>query len=255
MIRWRGTSCHSKVDSADNHSRAMISNSKHCAQSSTSSPHILAALVILSVTARSAFAIDPSRYLPPAGANYTASEVRVRSYEAHSLGGTLTLPDPRTAHGHTLRFPAVILITGRSAQDRDGASSGPDDAAGAPLYRPFYDLADTLSRRGIATLRLDDRGVGASTGSLDSATTFDRSYDMRASIEYLRKRPDIDPRRVALLGISEGATIAGMIALLDEQIGPLVLMGPPSATGREIVAWQRGLARPPGLSADARDAT
>jgi alpha-beta hydrolase superfamily lysophospholipase len=214
---------------------------------------IATALVILAVTNRSLLAMDPSRYLPPPDASYTASEVRVRSFEAHSLGGTLTLPDPRTAHGHTLRFPAVILITGRSAQDRDGASSAPDDAGGAPTYRPFYDLADTLSRRGIATLRLDDRGVGASTGSLDSATTFDRSYDMRAALEYLRKRPDIDPRRVALLGISEGATIAGMIALLDEQIGPIVLMGPPSATGREIVAWQRGLATKPGLSVAAHD--
>src|SRR5262245_11061308 len=141
---------------------------------------IATALVVLAVTAGNVLAIDPSRYLPPPDANYTASEVRVRSFEAHSLGGTLTLPDPRTSHGRTLRFPAVILITGRSSQDRDGASSGPDDAGGAPMYRPFYDLADTLSRRGIATLRLDDRGVGASTGSLDSATTFDRSYDMRA---------------------------------------------------------------------------
>ena len=101
-----------------------------------------------------------------------------------------TLPTPTTlANGRRLRYPAVVLVTGAGKQNRDHTAAADLERVthGAPVYRPYFDLADTLSRRGIAVLRLDDRGVGGSTGSQDSATTFDRSYDIRAAIEVMRR--------------------------------------------------------------------
>jgi dienelactone hydrolase len=134
-----------------------------------------------------------------------------------------------------LRYPAVLLVSGAGRQDRDGVAAG-DTARGALAYRPLYDLADTLTRRGIAVLRLDDRGVGASTGSLDSATTPDRAEDARAAVDYLRRRSEIDPRRIAVLGMSEGASIAALVASTDAGIRGIVLMAGPAGTATQVSA-------------------
>jgi fermentation-respiration switch protein FrsA (DUF1100 family) len=199
-------------------------------------------VLLLLLAAAPARALPPSWYAPPPGAPYVADEMRVRSHETHSLGGTITLPTPSLlTGGRRLRFPAVVLVTGAGKQNRDHTAVEDFDRAvqGRPVYRPYYELADTLSRHGIAVLRLDDRGVGASTGSQDSATTFDRSFDIRDAIELLRKRPDIDPRRIGVIGLSEGALIATMIASSDSALRGIVLMASPSANGRETVRWQR----------------
>lgn len=185
--------------------------------------------------------LDLSRELPPPGASYVAEEVRVRSFESHSLAGTLTLPwRPAGSGPRRVRFPAVVLITGEGRHDRDQT---PAENLGRPpgeaVYRPFYEIADTLTRRGIAVLRLDDRGVGASTGSLDSADTFDRSYDIRAALEYLRHRTEINAKRIGLVGLGEGATIAAIVARLDPGIRAIALLAGPSETGRISVERQR----------------
>jgi len=143
----------------------------------------------------------------------------------HTLAGTLTTPKDRTGP-----VPAVITITGSGPQRRD------EDVF--PGYAPFRELADALGRRGIAVLRLDDRGVGASTGDFATATTADFADDIRAAIAYLHSRPEIDPRRIALVGHSEGGLIAPMIASADTTIAALVLLAPPAQTGREIIAYQ-----------------
>ena len=164
----------------------------------------------------------PGYYLPPAGAPYRTEEIRVRAGGEISLGGTLTVP----VNGKR-RHPAVVLISGQAPEDRDATSPG------SP-YRPFYDIADTLARRGIAALRLDDRGVGSSTGSLTTATTVDRALDVQAALDYLRRRPDADPLRLGLLGIGQGATIATMIASVDTVIAALVLMAPEPDSARPV---------------------
>ena len=68
----------------------------------------------------------------------------------------------------TSRAPAVLLISGSGPQDRDESLLG---------HQPFLVLADYLTRRGIAVLRLDDRGVGGSTGDLPNSTTDDLAGD------------------------------------------------------------------------------
>jgi dienelactone hydrolase len=167
-----------------------------------------------------------ARYGAPAGAPYTAREVRVATPAGHALAGTLTVPG-----GARGRVPAVLLISGSSAHDRDMAE------ADAP-YRPFAQLADTLGRRGIAVLRLDDRGVGASGGRFEGSTTGDRADDMRAALAFLRARPEVDPARVALFGLSEGGQIAPMLAAEDARLRGIVLLGAPGTSGRAVALYQ-----------------
>jgi dienelactone hydrolase len=167
-----------------------------------------------------------SDYAAPAGAPYTAEEVTVNAGN-HTLAGTLTLP--KDARG---RVPAVVLITGSGAQDRDSHSPL------IPEYRFFRQVADTLSRRGIAVLRMDDQGWGASKGDPSAATTADFADDIRAGIAFLRTRPEIDPGRIGLAGHSEGAIIAPLIAAGDPRIRTVVLLAGPSRTGNRIVDFQ-----------------
>lgn len=183
-------------------------------------------------------------YGPPEGAPYTAEDVTVRTPAGLDLTGTLTVPD--TAGGPV---PAVVTITGSGAEDRDER---------IPLvrgYRPFWQIADTLGRRGIATLRLDDRGVNGSSPGPNSATSADYADDIRAAVAWLRKRPGIDGRRIGLVGHSEGGLIAPMVAATDSSLAGIVLMAGPASTGRRILDYQnRGsIERAPGLSPAERD--
>jgi dipeptidyl aminopeptidase/acylaminoacyl peptidase len=179
----------------------------------------------------------------PADAPYTAADVTVATPAGHTLAGTLTVP--KNASG---RVPAVVLISGSGAQDRD---------AGIPVvpgYRFFRQIADTLGRRGIAVLRLDDRGWGASGGDVSTATTEDLASDVRAAVEWLRTRAEVDPARIALAGHSEGAIIAPMLAVEDPRIPAIALLAGPSWTGRRVMDHQlREALRGQGLSGAALD--
>ena len=112
------------------------------------------------------------------------------------LGATLT--KPRGAGP----FPVAILISGSGAQDRDETIMG---------HKPFWVIADYLARRGVAVLRVDDRNVGKSTGP-DQGTSADFAQDALTSLDYLKNRLDIDPKRIGLIGHSEGGMIAPMVA-------------------------------------------
>ena len=168
-------------------------------------------------------------YAPPPGAPYTAEDVVITTRAGLRLAGTLTRPASRAA----ARLPAVVLITGSGAQDRDEALPTIRD------YRPFREFADTLSRRGIAVLRLDDRGIGGSDAGPLTATSADFADDVRAAVAWLRARPDIDARRVGLVGHSEGAIVAPMVAATDSAIRALVLIAAPAERGRRILAEQQ----------------
>ena len=73
--------------------------------------------------------------------------------------------------------------------------------------------------KGIAVLRVDDRGVGKSTGSFAVATTTDFMLDAQAALKFLRSRKGIDARRTGLLGHSEGALVAALLAAKDRSVG------------------------------------
>ncbi len=152
-------------------------------------------------------------------------EVRFTSAGA-TLAGTLTLPPGPGPH------PAVILISGSGPQDRDGAIPGIDG------YRPFAEIASALSNAGIAVLRYDDRGAGASTGVNLTATTGDLADDTQAALRFVQRRPDIDPLQVGLVGHSEGALIAPMLASRDPGVAFFVALAPPMAEPIEGLVTQ-----------------
>ncbi len=126
-------------------------------------------------------------------------------------------------------FPAVILITGSGAQNRD------EDLFG---FQPFRLIADHLARAGIAALRCDDRGVGGSTGDTTQSTSEDFAGDILAGVGYLKTRSDVDSQRIGLWGHSEGGIVAPMVASRSVDVAFIILMSGPGVTGEQIVETQ-----------------
>jgi dienelactone hydrolase len=166
-------------------------------------------------------------YGVPADAPYTAEEVTVKTPMGHVLTGTLTIPK-----GASGKVGAVVTITGSGQEDRDEYISL------VPGYRIFRQVADTLGRRGVAVLRMDDRGINGSGGDLVKATSADFADDIRAGIAYLRTRSEIDGARIALVGHSEGGMIGPMVAASDPKVKAVVLMAGPAYTGQKIIDFQ-----------------
>lgn len=163
----------------------------------------------------------PTRPLP------RGEEVVILGGDGRRLAGTLTLPDEG---GPPL--PVVVTLTGSGAHFRDGNRS-PEHP-----YRPFRQIAEALAARGVATLRLDDRGVGGSTGDADAATGDDVAADARVAIAWLRGREDIDPTRIALIGHSFGGAVAPIVAADDPRLAAMVLLGAPARSFRETMRYQ-----------------
>ncbi len=155
---------------------------------------------------------------------YTSIEVGYDNpKEPVHLAGTLTVPKGKGP------FPAALLITGSGLQDRDETLFG---------HKPFLVLADYLTRRGIAVLRVDDRTMGGSTGDVTRATSADYATDVEAGVQFLRTRPEIDPRRVGLIGHSEGGMIGPMVAAADPTVAYVVLLAGPGLKGDRILELQ-----------------
>jgi len=173
---------------------------------------------------------DPVKPYP-----YTEEEVVYENKEAGvKLAGTLTLPRSEGP------FPAVILITGSGQQNRNEEIMG---------HRPFLVLSDYLTRQGIAVLRVDDRGIGGSTGNFSQATTEDFAGDVLAGVEFLKNRKEIDSSQIGLIGHSEGGTIAPMVAVKSPDVAFIVLMAAPGMTGEELLYMQSDrIARAEGAS-------
>jgi uncharacterized protein len=155
---------------------------------------------------------------------YDAEEV---SYEnargGVRLSGTLTLPRGKAS------VPAVILISGSGAQNRNEEIFG---------HKPFLLLADYLTRQGIAVLRVDDRGVGGSTGSVSNSTSEDFAADVLAGIEFLKGRRVINAKQIGLIGHSEGGLVAPLVASRSNDVAFVVLLAGPGLPGEEILYLQ-----------------
>lgn len=152
------------------------------------------------------------------------------SYENKSAGikiaGTLSLP---TGDGP---FPAVLLLTGSGAQDRNESIMG---------HKPFWVIADYLTRRGIAVLRVDDRGVGGTGGNLMESTSSELADDALAGVEFLRSRKEVDAKRIGLIGHSEGGIIGPLAATRSSNIAFVVMLAGTGVPGEEILYMQGGL--------------
>ena len=160
---------------------------------------------------------------------YPYGEEQVIYWNEHAgieIAGTLTLPRPEGP------FPAVLLISGSGGQDRDSMELG---------HKPFLVLSDYLTRLGIAVLRVDDRGVGESTGDFAQVTSGDFAGDVLAGVEYLKSREDINPKKIGLIGHSEGGIIAPMVATQSPDVAFIVMMAGTSLNGEEILYLQGAL--------------
>ena len=162
---------------------------------------------------------DPQKPYP-----YEEIEVRVPNAQAGiSLGGTLTIPSGAGP------LPAVILISGSGPNDRDENMAG---------HRPFLVIADALTRRGIAVLRCDDRGVGGSDGDFHRATTVDFASDAQAAWEFLARQPRIDGKKVGLLGHSEGGLIGPIAAAGNPNVAFVVMLAGTGILGERMALIQ-----------------
>ena len=159
---------------------------------------------------------------------YHEEDVRYENKAAGiTLAGTLTMPQAKG------QFPVALLISGMGPNDRDYTTCG---------HKLYLVLADYLTRHGIAVLRVDKRGIGASTGVYDTtATSKDYAGDMQAGIDYLKTRTDIDHNQIGLIGHSEGGMIAAMVGAQSPDVAFVVSMAGALLSDIESAVEQTGL--------------
>jgi len=138
-----------------------------------------------------------------------------------SFGGTLTFPKGKGT------FPTMVLITGSGQEDRDETIFG---------HKPFWVIADHLSRNGFAVLRIDDRGVGETTGTI--GTSADYAQDILAALTYLKTRKEVNKKKMGLIGHSEGGMIAPLVASQSKEIAFIVSLAGLGVGGKELLLQQ-----------------
>ncbi|GAA6258748.1 hypothetical protein F070042J6_46000 [Bacteroides sp. f07] len=155
---------------------------------------------------------------------YKTEEVTVKNeQDGINLAGTLTLPEKGN------KFPAVVMVTGSGAQNRDEEMMG---------HKPFLVIADHLTRNGIAVLRCNDRGTAASQGNHATATNEDFVTDTEAAINYLRSRKEINTKNIGIIGHSAGGTIAFIVAAQDPSVAFIISLAGVSVRGDSLMLKQ-----------------
>lgn len=158
---------------------------------------------------------------------YISEEVSFINKSANNikLAGTLTLPI------NAKNPPVTVLITGSGPQNRN-------EELGPFNHRPFLVLSDHLTKKGIAVLRFDDRGVAESEGDHTTATSADFATDVAAAVDYLKTRSDVNTSKIGLIGHSEGGLIAPMLASAREDIAFIVMLAGTGVDGATILTTQ-----------------
>lgn len=157
---------------------------------------------------------------------YDSKEVFYQNAEDQTqLAGTLTIP-----HGEG-PFPAAILLSVAGPNDRDMSF-------GSPQHKPFFVLADFLSRNGIAVLRSDDRGIGKSGGSLYESTIHDFAMDAKAAFKYLEQESKIDPNQIGFIGNSEGTLVGPLATSYGCGTAFIITLGGIGIHGSEVIMDQ-----------------
>jgi pimeloyl-ACP methyl ester carboxylesterase len=128
------------------------------------------------------------------------------------------------------RLPAVVLVGGSGPTDRD------EMVFGIPI---LGQIANALADAGFMVLRYDKRGIGQSGGRAEAASLADFTEDVRAAVKWLSDRKDVDPKRIAVIGHSEGGAVALMAAAKDKRIAAVVVIGANGVTGAELVLAQQ----------------
>jgi len=166
---------------------------------------------------------------------YKEEQVTFASGDGKStLAGTLTLP-PGTGP-----FAAAVLVSGSGPNDRDETIEG---------HKPFLVIADFLTRKGIAVLRYDKRGIAQSTGDYAGASINDFAQDAQSAVTYLKSRSEVDAKRLGIIGHSEGGILAALVASRSNDANWLILLATPATTGEGTLLRQSELiARAGGLA-------
>ena len=169
--------------------------------------------------------------------NPTDADVSIPA-NGFNLAGTLTAPP---AVAGRLRHPAVILVGGPTPADRD------EVIGGVPV---FAQLAKALSDKGILVLRYDRRGGGQSGGRTESATLSDYADDVSAAVRWLKKRDDVDSRRIVVAGRADGGAVGLIAATRDKSISGVTTLDTGGSKGADLVLQQQlrvldGLKLPP----------
>lgn len=163
---------------------------------------------------------------PKAPFNYEIEEITVEVIgkdATHQLGGTLTYPKGDGP------FPTAIMVTGSGPQDRDETLLG---------HKPFWVIADYFANNGIATFRYDDRGVGASTGNFEKATSMDFKVDAMAALTQIAKHEKVDEDKIGIVGHSEGALISALAAAESNDVKYVLMLAGPGVSGKSIAKRQ-----------------
>ncbi len=151
---------------------------------------------------------------------------------AYGFGLMGTLSQPASKPSPAFRFPAIVLVGGSEPIDRE------ESAAGVPV---FGQLASALADAGFIVVRYDRRGVGQSGGRADTANLSDYADDAGAVVNFLKRRKDVDPARIAMLGYGEGGAVASVAASRGGSIAALVLVASPGVTGGALALEQQML--------------
>ncbi|MDF2477913.1 MAG: hypothetical protein K0S24_3396 [Sphingobacterium sp.] len=170
--------------------------------------------------------------------DYIEQEISFQNVKGNaSLAGTLTYPKGGGS------FPAVVLVNGSGQQNRDSEVFG---------HRPFKILADHLTKKGFAVLRYDDRGIGESKGEVNLATTIDFASDANAAVDFLSKQQMVKTGKIGVIGHSEGALIAEMVAAENNKVNYIALLSGPVLKGDSLLILQSyALGKVAGLSEPA----
>lgn len=155
---------------------------------------------------------------------YKSEDVKFNNADKSiQFGATLTIPPGKGP------FPAAVMVTGSGPQNRDEEMVG---------HKPFAVIADALTKKGMIVLRVDDRGVGTSTGKFSEATSADFADDVNTSLNYLLSRPEVDKRKLGLIGHSEGGMIVPMVATQRKDINFIILLAAPGILLSELMVEQ-----------------
>lgn len=176
-----------------------------------------------------------SAYGGPASTEVVRAQTPARPYPYHEiemnlerqdagvlLAGTLTKPFGAGQH------PLIVMVSGSGPDDRDSTSLGD--------HKPFLVIADFLTRRGFAVFRFDDRSVGGSRGPPGTAEEI--ADDIEFAVGELTRRDDIQPDFVGVIGHSEGANVAAMVAKRTRRVAFVVLLAAPGSTGAQLALEQ-----------------
>ncbi len=179
----------------------------------------------------SAASVAIRRQTPVAPFPYHSENITYSSVNGVKIAGTITVPKlpPNTENIQATKYPALILISGSGPQNRDEEILG---------HKPFAVIADHLTRNGFIVLRVDDRGTAESTGNYNRATSLDFVDDIQYGLNYLKKREDVDTGKIGMLGHSEGAMIAQIIAAKRNDIDFMVLLAGPGIKTIDLMTEQ-----------------